>query len=136
MLELKGLEQYFDHLKEDKITDFKNPMCINCNECCGMLTLITMEEYDFLTNYFETDPEGRKIFRRGINKIKKHYRRGTLYLMCPLSDDQKRCSIYEIRPSICRTFHCKSDCHEDNRKHVDEVMAKPHKSIFDLFMER
>ena len=84
------------------VTDFtKDGKCICCGECCS----------DFL-------PVSDAEIRRIMEYVKKHkIKEYTNVLInfpvnfkCPFRDDARRiCTIYEIRPEICRSFMCNYD---------------------------
>lgn len=119
-----------DGLK-DEVTDFNNPSCTNCNECCSMGVMLLPEEYKKLKKYLLNDNTGKTIYNDAVNRIKKYSKGGTIYWMCPFSNSNKKCSIYNIRPSICRDFHCKKELSENyNRAKYEE---KEHFIMFDLF---
>lgn len=95
-----------DELKAT-VTNMNNPTCHSCNECCSIQTLITEEEFLRLKDYFESDANGRLIYKNAKNRLKRYIRQSVAYLMCPFTDEQtKKCRIYENRPQICRCFHC------------------------------
>lgn len=132
MAELKSFMEYMSEIQNPEVHNMKNPLCIKCNECCSLLARLTEEEYNGLVEYL-SDGEGKKIYQQCWNKLKRYRRKGTIYMMCPFTDDDtKKCRIYDIRPKVCREFHCshskviKGEL-EDNVKHY---------AIFDLFFAR
>lgn len=136
MAEIKSFQDYMDDLEKDEDTDMNNPSCIACNECCTATATITMEEYKTLQEYFTTDKQGRKLFNIGKNKIKKHLRKGVIYMMCPLTNDEnKKCSIYDMRPEICKLYHCSKELKGDYDKRKKEIESNPHKMILELFID-
>ena len=93
-----------------EITDFNNPKCISCNECCSLATVITKKEYNRIKKYLTTDVNGIALYKQGKELIKRYRKDGIIYFKCPLSlEYSKKCGIYKIRPQICRDFHCKSE---------------------------
>lgn len=131
MPELGSFSQFKeDHIKGE-ITDFNNPDCVDCYECCSMGTMITNEEYTALKSFLKHS--GKPIYDRGISLIKKHWEKGTIYWMCPFSKN-KRCLIYNTRPLICRQFHCKEELRDVNYMvNKDQLEKEGHHMIFDLF---
>lgn len=79
-----------------------NGKCTGCGGCCSNLLPMTDEEV--------------KIIRRYIKKHKIKERRHlapvaepVIDMTCPFLDESKKsekCSIYEVRPHICRQFSC------------------------------
>ena len=105
-MEIKSYNDFVLDSFKSEVIDMHNPLCSNCNECCSLNTLITDNEYHILKNYFETK-EGKVILNQSRNKVKRFLRKGTVYMMCPFTDDTtKRCRIYSIRPEICQKFRC------------------------------
>lgn len=96
---------------EDMVNDFnngtfnltKNGKCTQCGKCCGNLLPMTDEEVLTIKNYIKK------------NNIKEHSHivallaKPTIDMTCPFLDDSKsceKCTIYEVRPKICRDFIC------------------------------
>lgn len=129
MPNLGSISQFqLNHIKNE-ITDFNNPDCKDCYECCSMGSMLTKEEYTFLKSYLKHD--GKQIYQRGIALIKKHLKQGTVLWMCPFSKN-KRCTIYSFRPTICKQFHCKKELRsKDYNK--EEMEKQEHYMIYDLF---
>lgn len=106
MPEKKSFEEYINLLKENEVINMQNPLCIDCNECCSMTAQLEDEEYFDLLEFIKTK-EGKAIYQQGLNRIKRYFRQGTIYMMCPFTDEvTKKCRIYDIRPKVCRSFHC------------------------------
>lgn len=118
-------------LEEDTVTDMNNPNCNNCNECCSILSMLLEKEYKDLKKYLKKDKEGQRVYKEAVARIEKAKEKNTLSLMCPFSNSKKRCSIYKVRPSICREFHCTKELAEDydKSKYEDEHQY----TILDLF---
>ena len=87
---------------ESGVFDFtKDGDCSNCGNCCSDLLPISSKEI--------------KEIKRHIHKHKikesKHFlptsERIGWDLTCPFRDnDKQKCTIYEVRPEICRSFKC------------------------------
>jgi Fe-S-cluster containining protein len=118
-----------EEMREDQITSMNNPDCISCNECCSMGSMLTDEEYAKLKRFLKKDKRGRMIFDRGQALIRDHLKKGVIYWLCPFSKNY-RCTIYNTRPSICRTFHC--DEPEMSKEYRDSY-RKESKTIGTLF---
>ena len=96
---------------DSMIDDFKNGTfnltcngkCTECGECCSNLLPMTDDEISVIKNYIKN------------NGIKEHSHivaplvTPTIDMTCPFLDDSKsceKCTIYEVRPKICRDFIC------------------------------
>ncbi|MBQ0113055.1 MAG: YkgJ family cysteine cluster protein [Bacteroidales bacterium] len=81
-----------------------NGKCIGCGACCSNILPMTDEEIKRIKSY---------IKRYNIKECKHQgtvlMREPVLDMTCPFMDDSKtcdKCTIYEIRPRICRDFIC------------------------------
>lgn len=73
----------------------KNFKCINCGECCGPVP-VTEQEAKQIREKISRIPKD-KLFQL------KHQKRPPL--TCIFRDTEKnKCSIYDVRPEICRMF--------------------------------
>ncbi|MBQ6908995.1 MAG: YkgJ family cysteine cluster protein [Synergistaceae bacterium] len=85
--------------------DYTNKgQCSNCGECCGTFLPVTKEDIAVIKEYIKTNNitpcyHGAKDADYIIDEI------------CPFLNSAKKCSIYEVRPLICRFFKC-------NRKRI------------------
>ena len=97
----------FEDIKRDAehgVYDFtKDGKCSECGNCCSRYLALNKREINTIRNY---------IKRHGIVQ-QKHaqfvYAKPVMDWMCPFLDDTKpnhKCTIYEVRPLICREFHC------------------------------
>lgn len=71
--------------------------CMNCGDCCRPCLQMTQEEIDTIKKYIED------------NNIKEHIyeKDGKLEYVCPFRDRKnKQCTIYKVRPTVCRLFAC------------------------------
>ena len=79
-----------------------NGKCTQCGACCSNLLPMTAEEIETIRKYIKK------------HNIKEHRHilplaKPTLDSTCPFLDDSKsceKCTIYEVRPRICRDFIC------------------------------
>lgn len=101
-------KEFLDDLKNPEITDMNNPNCINCNECCSIITILTPQDYKNLKKYFKTK-EGKAKYKQAIKRNNKYKNTDTISMMCPFLTKNKRCSIYSNRPKLCMDFHCSED---------------------------
>lgn len=74
--------------------------CSNCGQCCSNFIPLLESEIKKIKGYINE------------HKIKAQVRayptvNAMLDLMCPFRDEiSKRCTIYEVRPKICRVYKC------------------------------
>ena len=82
----------------NKMIDYtKDNKCSNCGSCCT----------DFLPLYVHEIRRIREYIEKHNIKEQHHNFMQGLDITCPFRDDtNKKCLIYEVRPSICRTFIC------------------------------
>ena len=80
---------------------FGEKSCVQCGRCCANILMISPKEIKLIKEYIQD------------NNIKVINRNNFLLLedvnICPfLKDDgdKAECLIYEVRPSICRSFSC------------------------------
>ena len=79
-----------------------NGKCTQCGACCSNLLPMTAEEIETI----------RKYIKEHNIKERKHIlplAEPTIDMTCPFLDDSKsceKCTIYEVRPRICRDFIC------------------------------
>lgn len=78
-----------------------NGECIGCGNCCSNVLPMSKQEIARIKTYM----------KRNHIKERKHLTpaMATLDLTCPFLDTTKRtekCTIYKVRPAICRSFKC------------------------------
>ena len=97
---------------EEMLSDFsnglydftKNDKCSGCGACCSDLLPITNKEINQIHRYIKKHNIKRQS--HGVFALAKP----GYDMVCPFMDDSKRnhkCTIYEVRPMICRDFICK-----------------------------
>ena len=98
-----GLYDFTDHVK-----------CSCCGQCCSDFLPITDKEIAKIKEYVK------------IHDIKAHSHCNFLAmnvfdLTCPFMDSSKelKCTIYPVRPQICKMF----SCHKENRKGIPAKFA-------------
>ena len=89
---------------DDNIYNFtKDGKCSGCGNCCSNLLPMSQKEVDVIHRH-----------------IKKHHVKECKHLLpvakpafdmtCPFRDnDRKICTIYEVRPEICKQFICDNE---------------------------
>lgn len=123
-------EDYFNNIKEDKIKDMKNPNCIDCAECCTMTASITKKEYKEIKFYLKKNKKAVLQVNKVIDNMNQTIKDGKIDLYCPFSEKEtKRCIIYDVRPQVCRSFHCSSTIKNNSKK----IRSKGTLIIGDIF---
>lgn len=95
---------------KDVMNDFKNGTydftnngkCTQCGECCGNYLPMTAKEVEVIYNYIKVHNITDK------SKCDLHTE-NSFNLICPFLDTKKekeKCTIYKVRPEICRKFIC------------------------------
>lgn len=93
--------------KDDSVYNIKNncigTKCSNCGECCVDFIPLTKREVKNIKSFIKK------------NNIQENVYVGDGYFdnRCPffVKDSEKHCSIYPVRPSICKTFKCCQSAH-------------------------
>lgn len=90
-----------------KVEDFtKNGKCSDCGKCCSNMLPLSVEEIKRIKAY---------VKRQGIKEQRHNFVSG-FDMTCPFRDEANRkCTIYDIRPEICRQFKCNNTI-EDIKK--------------------
>ena len=81
--------------------------CSRCGNCCTAMIPLTRKEEKRIRNYIQE------------NKIEPEYFQDekNMNLQCCFYDrENKKCKIYEVRPSICKTFKCNRNEIELNKE--------------------
>lgn len=101
-----------------------NGECSGCGRCCTDVLLLSNEEIwkikKYLNNHPEIRPVNRSLF---VDKIACN--------ICPFLQKNNKCSIYDIRPRICKNFLCSEYC-----KHKDEDTYNMYRHIKVISMIR
>lgn len=126
-MKVSTMGEFVNNGYEDAIEDFtKNGECSSCGNCCGRVLPLSKKEIDTIKNY---------IKKHNI-KGKKHvfpYKNRPVDFTCPFRDDAlKICTIYEVRPKICRKFICNN---EERAKVNREQLLKDNRKVIDTRKE-
>ena len=79
--------------------------CSSCAACCCQLEVLLLGDSEVPAHYVENDSWGGEVMRRLDDGW-----------CAALDRDSMRCSIYEVRPLICREFELgAADCLEQRR---------------------
>lgn len=74
--------------------------CMSCGKCCANILLVSSSEVKRIKKYIQT------------NKIKPINRQSIMLPyqdICPFLTKDKKCNIYEVRPTICKRYQCYED---------------------------
>lgn len=105
-----------------KITDFTiDGKCSGCGECCSGVLPLSKQEVSRIKSYVRQKgiKEHRRVVMVGVDAT------------CPFRDEKERkCTIYPVRPDICKHFMCSHDYQDimqskmDFHKHRDVVFMR------------
>ena len=77
----------------------ENLTCANCGKCCANFLMLSKKEVSQIKEYIKLHNIQPTNFNMVLDQEQQN--------ICPFRDiDNKRCKIYEVRPSICQTFYC------------------------------
>lgn len=89
---------------EDNIYNFtKDGKCSGCGNCCSNLLPMSRKEIEIIRKYMKKHhiKESKHLFPLAKKAID---------MTCPFRDNDKGiCTIYEVRPEICKKFICDSE---------------------------
>ncbi len=86
-----------------QVTDFtNNGVCSKCGNCCSRTLPMTQKEINQIKLYIKKHNIKRQVHMVNVLAGKQ------VDWVCPFLDNTKanKCTIYEVRPSICREFNC------------------------------
>jgi Fe-S-cluster containining protein len=86
--------------------------------------MLTPEEFKNIGRYLTENGKGKKVYEKACERIRKYSQDGSLYFICPFSNENKRCDIYFIRPSVCKNFHCAPDRNKVDKSVYDYETTK------------
>lgn len=103
------LDEFWNDVKHGVYNFTKDGKCVSCGNCCTAILPVTKEELKAIKRY---------IKRKHIKPVKNS--NVDLDLTCPFRNNtEKKCNIYEVRPTICRDFKC-----DKPQKLIDETKEK------------
>lgn len=96
---------------QDNIYDFtKDGKCSSCGNCCSNLLPMSKKEISAI----------RKYIRQNSIQQCKHLPpvvKASYDMTCPFRDNDKEiCTIYPVRPAICRAFICNNEKRAKNNR--------------------
>lgn len=84
--------------------------CSRCGECCAAMSPVTRKEEKRIKDYIEANNIEPEFFQSDKD----------MNLQCCFYDrTEKKCKIYEVRPSICRSFKCNKNNDDIEREKLD-----------------
>jgi Fe-S-cluster containining protein len=115
---ISSFQDYMKNGLEDIIQDFtKDGNCSKCGNCCSNVLPMTKKELDRIKKYIRAN---------NIAEIKHitPLAKAPIDMTCPFRNDTKEiCTIYEVRPKICRSFICNDVSQaKRNREHFAATM--------------
>ena len=108
-----------------EVHDFtNNGECSGCGNCCSRYLPLSQHEINTIIAYVK-----RKNIKQqfhSVNVLSERF----FDMCCPFLDDtkpDKKCTIYEVRPLICRDFNCKK--YIDKEKPCIALYSVPRKKV-------
>lgn len=93
--------------------------CKQCGNCCSCILPLSNKEIERIKNYIHKN----KINPNTANNILQK----EFVDKCPFLNEQNKCSIYEVRPEICRWFRC--DLYSNNKAPFNHSNKKMHNML-------
>ena len=121
------IEQMLNEFSDGTYDLTDNGKCTQCGQCCSNILPMTEDEISVIRRYIKK------------HHIKEHKHilplaKQTIDMTCPFLDDSKfceKCTIYDVRPRICRDFIC---C-PSKRPPIDDLKYKLKCRIVDVRSE-
>lgn len=118
MMSYEEVSRIVQDMKDGTFNFTKNGKCTGCGKCCSNYLPMTDSEILTIKNYI----------KKHQIKEKHHISLEVLDMSCPFLDNSKscdKCTIYPVRPRVCRDFICDSA----QRKPVNQIYASKCKVI-------
>lgn len=97
------LQQVYEDMESGVYNFCKDGKCIGCGQCCSDFLPLSSKEIKNIKRYMK-----KKHIKECVHTILPS-NEPTLDMTCPFLDTSKekdKCTIYEVRPEICRVFQC------------------------------
>ena len=95
-----SIYQMLRDMKSGVLDYTKDGECSNCGQCCSNLLPVSEQEAKQIWKYIQRKHIKECVHIPPTNEPVQDW-------TCPFRDDVKRiCTIYEVRPLICRDFRC------------------------------
>ena len=97
---IKEITEAYKEMNEGVHDYTKNGRCVGCGACCSSLLPLSDKDIKRIKTYMErNDIKERKRITPSAKPV--------IDLTCPFRDNvEKKCTIYPVRPDICRSFRC------------------------------
>lgn len=86
----------------------KDINCVSCGKCCANILMLSDSEINIIKEYI--DKNNIQVLNRNSALLQEDVN------ICPFLRKDRyltHCAIYEVRPSICRSFSCNPKYNED-----------------------
>lgn len=110
---LAKLSKIYENI-EKQVASLKSKTCLSCikdcGECCKRFEpYISVFEAVPLAKYLRDNPDKHEIYKKNVAKNREKW------TACPFYDSEKHCTVYPIRPLICRLFGFSSNRNRQNK---------------------
>ena len=112
----------------DGVYDYtKYGECVGCGQCCTSLLPVSHKELKEIKRYVKKHNIKPCDHTTGVPLMKKP----DFDLTCPFRDNNERkCTIYKIRPQICRSFKCDKP---KKQIEIDKALISEQRILIDLW---
>ena len=119
---MDAIKQIRGDIDKNRYNRTQNGKCTGCGSCCSNLLPLTQNEIESIHKYIRQHniKERRQISPAAAS---------VMNLNCPFLDisrRDKKCTIYPVRPGICREFICDSTI---RRTPSASLVAEPHRIV-------
>lgn len=86
----------------------KDVECISCGKCCANILMLSNKEINIIKHYIKKN--NVQVINRNSALLKEDVN------ICPFLRKDRHlthCAIYEVRPSICKSFSCNPKYNKD-----------------------
>lgn len=104
-----NLEEMMNEFKSGVYDLTENGKCTQCGECCSNCLPMTKKEISIIKDYIKVHKVAEQLHTVCL-------REPAFDMTCPFLDitkDKEKCTIYKVRPRICRDFIC---CREKQKQ--------------------
>jgi Fe-S-cluster containining protein len=109
-----------------------NERCVNCGKCCANILMLSDREIQNIKQFLKENPS-IQVHNHNTIMLQEDVN------ICPFlrqDKDLTYCAIYEVRPSICRSFSCNPkynvDMNYDGVKAINMLLTFGGKNQFTI----
>jgi len=114
-----NLQDFIKQMESGVYNYTDNGKCISCGQCCSNVLPLSKEEIQTIKKYKRKHHIQDTTKQEGVG----------FNMMCPFRDEaNKICTIYEVRPEICRDFKC--DKPANQIKATQELYYSMRRTVF------